>query len=190
MAGGFSVLLSPYVVAAATAAAVTGNEARDPRQALTWGAVSVTFCAIVPFVFTAWLVRTGRATDIHAAVRQQRTPVFVVAVLSALASLGLLAATGAPRDVVAMGWAYVSCGVVFGLINGWTKISLHTGLLAGSGVVLLHEFGLAALPPIVLLPAAAWARLRRGRHTLFQALLGAVLGGALTAIIMVEYSFL
>lgn len=184
LAGGLSVLLSPYVVAAATAAAVTSHEARDAAQVLTHGVIAVTFCALVPFGYTLWLVRTGRATDIHAAVREQRPPIFAVALVSALISVILLWSAGASQDVLAMGWAYVGCGVVFAIVNEGTKISLHTGLLAGSAVVLLHTFGLIALLPFVLLPVAGWARLRRGRHTLTQAVLGALLGAGVTAAIL------
>jgi len=184
LAGAFSVLLSPYLVAAATAGIVVVHLTPDASAAVEQAAVAMTFCSLIPLGFTMLLVRSGRATDIHAAIREQRRPIFAVAIAAAIISTVTLENMGAHRVVVAMGWAYVASGLLFAAVNESWKISMHTGVLSGSVVVLGWVFGVKALWLALLILLVGWSRLARQRHTLAQAVAGAFAGGGLTALVL------
>lgn len=180
LARALSYVLSPYVVTALTASAVTVAYARPSLLGVLQVLVAITSSTLVPFLFTLWMVRTGRTTDMHAAIRSQRHPIFLVAIVSNSVATLFLWATGAHPLVVAMGVAYCASGALFWAVTTVWKISLHTGVLAGSLMIAAHAFGDLALYGLPLLPLVAWARVRRRRHTLSQVTAGAVCGAAVT----------
>jgi hypothetical protein len=182
-----SIVLSPYIVTALTATAVSVAYARPGPLGLLHCAVCIFASAVVPFAFTAWMVRTGRATDLHAAVRGQRHPIFLVAIMSTALATAFMQATGASPMGVAVGFAYCASGAVFWAVTvGW-KISLHAGVMAGALVIVAHAFGPVALAGFPLLPLVGWARVRRGRHTVGQVAAGTIFGSALTAAALLRF---
>lgn len=179
-----SIGLSPYVVTAVTAAFVTFRYARPGFIGLIDAVVGICATAVVPFMFTLWMVRTGRATDIHAAVRTQRHPMFLVAIASTALATLFLHRTGAQPVVVAMGVAYCVSGTLFWVVSLFWKISLHSGVMAGSMIIGFFAVGDAAMVAAPLLPLVGWARLRRGRHTMAQVVAGTLCGALITWVTM------
>jgi membrane-associated phospholipid phosphatase len=178
-----SEALAPTSFAALMPLLVVWWRAPGPLQALGWWLVAVVFTAVLPTVFVLRGVRRGRLSDHHIAVRAQRPVPLLVGTASVAAGLGLLLAGGAPTDLVALVAAMVAGLVVSLLVTLRWKISLHTGVAAGSVVVLVLAFGsaLLALAPVVGL--VGWARVQLGDHTPAQTIAGAGLGATVAALV-------
>jgi membrane-associated phospholipid phosphatase len=158
----------------------------SPRlAALGWGLLTATFCGLIPYGIVIAGVHRRRWTDRHVRVRQQRPVPFLAAIASFLAGLALLVALGAPRQVVALVVAMLTCLAATLVVTLWWKLSLHTAAASGTVAILVLTFGpplLLAMPAIALV---AWSRIRLGDHTPAQTLAGAVLGGLVATTIFV-----
>lgn len=65
------------------------------------------------------------------------------------------------------------------LINQRWKISAHSAGIAGISVLIWQIIGTAGTPILLIIPLVGWARVRLGRHTLGQVIMGAVLGASI-----------
>jgi hypothetical protein len=152
---------------------------------LGWGLLTATFCGLIPYGIVIAGVRRRRWTDRHMRVRQQRPVPFLAAIASFLAGLALLVAMGAPRQLVALVVAMLTCLAAALLVTLWWKLSLHTAAASGTAAILVLSFGpllILALPAVGLV---AWTRIRLGDHTLAQTLAGAALGGLIAATVFI-----
>jgi membrane-associated phospholipid phosphatase len=175
--------LAPVSFAAVMPLAVVWWDAPGPLQALGWWLVAVVFTVVLPMGFVLRGVRRGRLSDHHIGVRAQRPVPLLVGMASVTFGLVLLVAAGAPADLVALVAAMVGGLVVSLLVTLRWKISLHTGVAAGSVAVAALAFGpaLLALSPVVGL--VGWSRVQLGDHTAAQTVAGAGLGAAVAALV-------
>jgi hypothetical protein len=152
-------------------------------NALKWAGLTSLFTALIPYVFVLAGVRLGRWTDRNIRVRQQRVVPILFGLCTCLIGLVALYFLGAPQEVIAVTVAPIAAIPAFLIVNGlWTKLSIHTGCMVGSIIVLTTLFGpvtLAVGAPLLAL--TGWSRLRLRHHTLGQVLLGGMVGGAITA---------
>jgi membrane-associated phospholipid phosphatase len=152
---------------------------------LGWGLLTATFCGLIPYGIVIAGVRSRRWTDRHVRMRQQRLVPFLAAIASFLTGLALLVGLGAPRQLVALVVAMLTCLAATMLVTLWWKVSLHTAAASGTVAILVLSFGplfILALPLIVLV---AWSRIRLGDHTQAQTLAGAVLGGLVATAVFI-----
>jgi membrane-associated phospholipid phosphatase len=152
---------------------------------LGWGLLTATFCGLIPYGIVIAGVRHRRWTDRHVRVRQQRPVPFLAAIASFLAGLALLVALGAPRPVVALVVAMLTCLAATMFVTLWWKLSLHAAAASGTVAILVLTFGpllLLALPVVALV---AWSRIRLGDHTPAQTLAGAALGGLVATTVFI-----
>jgi hypothetical protein len=135
----------------------------------------VTCTAGVPAAYIGINVYSGRITDMHVQLLEQRRGPFT----AGLAGLALQAAAlwlvGAPFALSVYATAVFFSAIVFAKISLTWKISVHTGglsaCLAGAMVILgWSPWWLGLQVPLV------WARAHRKRHHFWQGLGGAVLG--------------
>jgi hypothetical protein len=145
--------------------------------ALGWGLLTATFCGMIPYGIVIAGVRRRRWTDRHVRVRQQRPVPFLAAIASFLAGLALLVTLGAPRQVVALVVAMLTCLAATLVVTLWWKLSLHTAAASGTVAILVLTFGATLLLALPMIALVAWARIRLGEHTPAQTLAGAALGG-------------
>ncbi|WP_226344224.1 hypothetical protein [Agilicoccus flavus] len=141
-----------------------------------WAVVAIVFCAGAPEAALAWTVRRGRASDRTLVVREQRHAPLLVAIASVAVGVGVLLVAGAPGPVTAFVVAILAGVAVMTALTRVVKASFHVGVLAAVLVVLALD-GVPALVCLALtplVPALGWARVRAGRHTLGQVVLGAV----------------
>jgi membrane-associated phospholipid phosphatase len=175
--------LAPAPTVALLLLVVAWRSAPSPAEALRWGLLAALFASLVPFAYILRGVRRRRLTDHHVGVREQRPLPLLVGIASVLAGLALLAAWGAPRDLVAL-VAAMAVGLATSLLVtlAW-KISVHTAVVAGAVVILVLVFGptLLALAPAVTL--VGWARVEVGDHTPAQVVAGAALGATVAAVV-------
>ncbi len=178
-----SAVFSPYLVTIATTVAVVAS--LHDVDAWLFGAPMLVCSSLVPLGYTGWLLARGQVTDLHVAVREHRGRIFAVSTLATALCTAWLWWAEAPPVLFAMGCSYVVNGVAFGLANQRSKLSMHTGVLAGCGVLLGRVFGNAvAMACWSAVLGVGWARQRRGKHTAWQAVAGALLGSVLTALVL------
>jgi membrane-associated phospholipid phosphatase len=133
---------------------------------------------LMPVLYVAWAVRTGRISDFHMANRRERVAPFVVSLVCGLSAWLLLVAMGAPRDFVALVLAMVSQTLLLFLITLFWQVSVHTAVTASLVIYTCMVVGPGAMPLIGLIPLVAWARLYLHRHTMAQTVVGACVGAS------------
>lgn len=156
-----------------------------PRSATgIWSGLAASmFAVIIPFAFIVNGVRRGRLTDHHVGRREQRRKPLLVALASTIVGWGVLVASGAPRDVMALLGAGTVALIVTLTVSHWWKMSVHAGVACGSIVVLVIVFGPPLLAVAPLLVLIGWSRVQLGDHTVAQVLCGNFVGGAIAAVV-------
>ena len=179
-----SVLLSPFLVPAASILLVVYIYAVTLRQAILWPLIIILFISVLPSLFVLMLFRLGQISDIQLTVREQRLKPLFFSIASALVGSSILHLVDAPQEIVWICIAYVINGVVFTLITPLWKISFHSGVTAGcvTALTLLVNGQLAWL--FLLLPLIAWARVYRRRHTFLQTVVAALIAIVNTAMVL------
>lgn len=122
------------------------------------------------------LVRTGRVVGHHLPHRGDRPRVLGAALVGVVVAAGLVAALGAPRELVVLMTAMaVLLGVLAVASLRW-KVSLHAATATASFVALVSALGPWALlgAPLVLL--VCWSRLALSAHTRGQVVAGGLAG--------------
>ncbi|MDQ0862522.1 phosphatase PAP2 family protein [Arthrobacter globiformis] len=146
-----------------------------------FGAVAVLFVCVLPLAAVVVLVRMGKVTDRHVSDRKQRFPVLAMSVVSLLAGLGVLLAINAPYSVIVVVLAIVGGVMVLAVISLFWKISGHAGAIALTTVITVLILGAPWIPLLLLIPAVGWSRVVLRAHTVAQVVVGALVGGGVTA---------
>jgi membrane-associated phospholipid phosphatase len=147
--------------------------------------ITTLFAAIVPLsVLLIWETRTNAKFDLDIPARTDRNHPLLVASASYLIGTVVLVAVHAPvlTTVVMLGYCAGTLFLFF--INLYWKISIHAMGIAGPTTVLVFVFGYwGVLLGLLLLPVI-WSRVYLKKHTVAQAITGAILGFVLTAIML------
>ena len=144
---------------------------------LIWGLLCVSLTSGLSLLYLLYLTRSGRVRDPRSIPRAERVgPLRVVAALHA-GAFALVYGLGGPAELSAALLSYAIATTLFALLTPIINLSLHAAGTAGTAVCLTSVFGPWALPAFLLLPAVFWARLRLGRHTPAELMLGALVGG-------------
>lgn len=179
-----SRVLDPLVLV--TAVSVLVSVASSPHwwAGVGWAALVVTFCAGIPEITLRLLVRSGRAADRQLVRRESRAVPVLVALGSVVVGVVALGLLGAPRPLVALVVTIFVGLLVIGAITRFWKASFHADVAATVAVVLAVMFGPAtALVSVPLVALVSWARVRSGRHSLAQVIVGLALGVAVTGVV-------
>lgn len=177
MSDAVAAVADPAVVVTVTALLVSVRSAASMWSGLGWALVATGFCVGLPYVALLVMLRQGEVADRHLLVREQRRRPLAVAAVSVVTGFLLLLVLSAPRPLVALMGAMLAGLFVMSAVTHLYKASFHTGVVAGSAGVLALTFGpltLIGLVPLTVL--VAWARVRSGRHTMGQVLVGGLVG--------------
>jgi membrane-associated phospholipid phosphatase len=175
-----SQLASPPVLAVATAGLCAAHS--HEAGAWRWAAIHAGLTVAIPIIILVWLVARGTVSDLDVQHREQRVRPMLAALLGSAVSLALLSLGQAPQLLLSIGLAtYLQLFLLFSITLRW-KISVHTTAAASFTVLMCCLAGATALPLVGLILLVAWARMRLKRHSLAQAIAGALLG-SLTMII-------
>lgn len=180
IAFGISAVLSPYAAAAVFIMIVVYSYAKDLNQFLPWMLTFFLFAIIVPGFYILWLLETKKIQDVHMARLEDRKLPFVVAAISSIIGAILLYFLHAARPVFVIAVIYAVNTLVIGFITQWWKISVHTGMFASIATISVIIFGTQFWWLYLLLIPLIWARVYRKRHTIWQAVAGALLVSFLT----------
>lgn len=174
--------LAPAPTAAVLILAVALHSAASPAAALRWAVLAILFGCILPFLYIIRGVRRRELSDHHVRVRLQRPLPILVGLASVLAGLALLAVLGAPRELIAVVVAMAAGLAVSLLITLTWKLSVHTGAVAGTVIILALVFGPALLMLQVFAFLVGWARVELGDHTPAQVIAGGIIGAVVAAV--------
>lgn len=176
-----SAALSPYLVIPIGTTAIVASVALSRREWLIWTLLSVLFSTVVPALYVLVQVWRGKITDIHVMEREQRGGPFLVAIFSSAIGALVLRRLGADVRVWGIGAVLAANGVVLFWISSYWKISMHVAVLSATilaAAIMIEGISFWGLGWMV--PALMWARLTRGRHTLWQGISGCVVATSLT----------
>lgn len=178
-----SNILNPFLISLAVILLFSFSSTTSTLEAIKWSLISMAVSIVPIFLVIIYLVHSGGLDAILTNARQQRTKIYLAAGLSAIAGYFILSYLKAPPILVAGFVAVLSMAVIFMLINLWWKISVHTGCIAASSMVLIMLYGWTAAATVPLVPLTAWARIELEHHSLAQAVTGAVLAALIAVVI-------
>lgn len=157
----------------------------SPIRGLAWGALAAVLVGVLPYVWVLYSVRRGRFTSQHIPDRAQRMLPLAIAGAAALAGLAILVIVNAPQPLTALIVAMLAGLAVTAAITRYWKISLHTGVAAGTATILVIVFGPALLATGVGVVALGSARVHLRDHTPPQVITGAVVGAVVAAAVFI-----
>lgn len=119
-------------------------------------------------------------TDLDVSHRTQRPLLFNISALFCLAYiLGIFLFHG-PFILLAVGLGIVFGIIVVSFVNTKIKASIHTATIAAIVFALVLVYGRMFAPLLLLIPLMSWARVKIKRHTISEAIVGAILGSLLS----------
>ncbi|MBN1262291.1 MAG: hypothetical protein JXB35_16550 [Anaerolineae bacterium] len=145
-----------------------------------WAIVFVSVTVLIPLAYLIWLVKRGWVTDLDVRLRKQRIGPMLVALFCQVSMWLAMAALGAPGLLLALASAVlVQTLLVFWITLRW-KVSVHGATAAAAAVFV---WWISGAPWLLLagVPAIAWSRVRLGRHTAPQVIVGSFLGAMVMA---------
>ena len=124
-------------------------------------------------------------------LRRQRAASFVLMMVSYPVGWLVCSQTESPRifTAIAATYTFVTLGlIVFNLILRY-KASGHAAGVSGPVASMIFLYGVVATPLLALLPLVTWARLAAKGHSLWQTVVGAVLSGIISVIVLWGFGF-
>jgi membrane-associated phospholipid phosphatase len=179
-----SNVLNPFVIGFVTIITLSVYDTDTGGEAIKWAAISLVFSIIPVFLMVTFLVRRKTIAGFFISLREQRTLVYIIAILIGAAGLAFFWIFESPPLLRAVFTAGVSALVIFMMVNMFWKISLHTGFAAASATVITIIHGLSGLLAFLLVLPVAWSRIELQQHTIAQ-----VVGGGAGAIAIVTFIF-
>lgn len=178
-----SAILSPFILLPLVILAFSWKLTANIVDFRFFSALALTFMLAIPGIFILWQVKTKKIDDLHIYKREQRMDVFLVFLISTLATIALFFYFDAPLKLTGLIILAFVSGLISGFITLWWKISIHMVALATTSVAyaLLTQTPLA-WATLIFIPLVAWSRVYRKRHTLAQTIAGTVLGATLSII--------
>lgn len=170
-----SNILNPFLVGVALIVLFSFSSTATTSEAIKWSLITAAVGLLPLTVIIIYLMKQGKLDDFFINAREQRTRIYLMGTVSTIGGLVLLSRLQAPQLLLSGFIAAISVMVIFMLINLWWKISVHTGFIAASSAILVLIYGWAAAITIPLIPLTAWSRIKLDRHSLAQAISGAVL---------------
>ena len=173
-----SNILNPFLVGLAVILLMSFASAVNSLDALKWALVATVLTIMPILMVVLYFLRTGRLDTFFVNIRQQRTKIYLLTILCAVAGCVLLAYLHAPVTLVAAFVTSLLITLIFMCINFWWKISLHTAIIAGSATALVILYGWngwSGMVTITLVPLTTWARIELKSHSFAQATTGALL---------------
>jgi len=182
-----SNVFNPFCITVVIMILLSFKNAASVADALKWTAISLAISVLPVLVAVTWLVKRKKLDAYYDNTRKQRYGVYILASVLGAIGCGLMWGLKAPELLAVTFTAGFAELVVFMGINFYWKISLHMAFVAGAATILCLVYGVIALWTLVFLPMVAWARIQLKQHTITQVAAGAVLAGAIVAVIFAGF---
>lgn len=172
----FSNVVSPPVMFAVLGLALSLKEL-PPWEGLLWAAVYGFWVSLMPILLVAYMLKTGRISDLHMSNTRERRLPYLASVLGALVALAIIQLFDGP--------ALLRCLAIFStlelaslaVITNFWLISIHATAIASVTIISGLVYGwwtvLLLLPLVVTVCSV---RLYLRRHNVQQVVAGLALG--------------
>lgn len=170
-------IFSPFILCGILISTIAVTTDPHPLPAIC---VALGFLVFVPQALSIRLARSGKTTDRFVQVREQRTQLYVMTLVSVVIGCLLLNLLPTSRDVQLIMNTAAATLVVAMLLNFIIKVSIHALMAALFGIVLPVYLGGATLCFVVgalIWAVTVWARLHNKRHSALELVLGTLVGG-------------
>lgn len=151
------------------------------HQFVTVTFISIVFAALIPSII-AFIWIKHRKIEFDMPRKEDRLYPLLWIILSYLIGVIVLYTFSAPPITTVLMFCYFSNTLIVFAISLFWKISIHAMGVAGPAAAIIYVFGYPGLIFLILIPLVIWSRLYLKRHTFLQAVTGATLGFALTAV--------
>lgn len=176
--------LSPAVLSAATILIVGATSGSSFWQGIGWALVVLLFVCVIPYLVIVVGVRRGKYTDHHLGDVRQRPVPLALGLVSAAVGLLLVGFGGGPRSLLALVAASVAGFAILVAVSLRWKMSVHSGVAAGSAAIVGFVLGpVAWLVGLVIVCGVGWSRVRLRDHTVAQVVVGAVVGAIVAGLV-------
>lgn len=177
-----SDIFNPPLIAVIAILLVTqGSNAAINRW---WLLYFLTLTVVIPLGYLLWKLRRGEISDFHIYFREQRIRPMTLTLACAFTALVSAWLGGAPRSLIIFAVIGTLQVALLLLVTLRWKISGHGAAIGSFATLLYSLYGSTALPAFLAIPVVAWARVRIQRHTLAQAVAGALVGVSLTMLLL------
>jgi hypothetical protein len=122
-------------------------------------------------IWAVYMLITGQDMNL----RQNRFPIYGSLGFLTLLLIVLFRYLSAPPIILGTMYASAISGILGGLINIYSKISLHAGVWAGAAAIIFHYSVMYGLIVAVLTIFVGVIRIKMNRHTIGQIVLAVVL---------------
>ncbi len=177
-----SFFLGPVFILLPVPFILVARFTQDYYYALKWTVFSYAFVLSVA-VFVIIGVLLGVFSNFDVSKREQRPPLFSFSAFAMFCYLVSLIVLGGPKILFLALFAIVLGLITIVVLSRWIKASIHVA--TATCVILLigmiykgYSFIL-----LVLVPLLAWSRVKTKEHTVFETIIGSILGVALTLIV-------
>ena len=158
---------------------------RDGRSVLAsvgWSLVAILLLAVIPYVVT---LRLRHPADGSRPGRGRKGGYMAVVAATSLAGLVVLTLTPTPRSVVDVAVTVVVTLMAVAIATALAGWSNHTAACAGGVSMCVVLAGPVWLALTLAVIVVGWARVTLNRHSIAQVVLGAVWGGAVSAVVLI-----
>jgi hypothetical protein len=176
-----SEISSPFLMVFVFGLWAVAGSVSTAKDFLIFGGLCILLISFLPFLYILLQIKLGNISDIHVAVREQRSGPFIIATCGAVILALLYHFLSAPKELIALAIALIVSGTVFGVISGFWKVSIHAAAYTGAVVIVAFIINFSLLWLLVLLPVIIWARLIRKRHSVSQAIVASLLNAVCVA---------
>ncbi len=187
LAGLTSNIINPFIVAIIVLALIALKASTSVTDAVQWILITIAISVLPIFILVLFLLRFKKLDGFFNNSRQQRTKVYLVAVVLGVIDSVLLWYFKVPGLLLETFCAGLVAVAVFTVINHYWKISLHTAFITAGVSMLIIVYGAGAAWGLILLPLVGWSRLALQQHNLAQVSIGSLLAAVIVSGVFVLF---
>ena len=190
-----SNLLHPYVVLAPVVALVAYQGSSSPEIWLKWTVAALLPAYLFPLLYMQARVilmadTAGAPMTFRSLFREKPGEMFILACLFGIPSTLILYSLGSPNSIIATMVGLTATALVIALVNRGYRGSLHLAFLTSMVTAITILFGTVSLIAMPLIPLLGISRYQSGEHTLWQLIVGFLLGLIVTVAVFRGFGIL
>ncbi len=170
-----SGICSPFLMVVGFGLWCVAASVHSTSEFLLYGGLCLLLISGLPLIYILINMKLGHISDVHVAIREQRTMPFVIATIGAIILSCIYYFLDAPRGLIALAVSLVVSGLLFGILTQFSKVSIHAAAYTGAVIMVAFLINIWLLCLLFFLPVIIWARLERKRHNPRQAILAAII---------------
>lgn len=177
-----SNILNPIVLLFPAPYFLVLRTTNDSALAVRWAVFSWIFLLLISIIII-YCVRRGIFSDLDVSRREQRPLLFLLAAIVTFFYCFSIFVLSGPRVLLFAALGILLSILFLSLINTRIKASIHVATVSALLFTLGLVYSGVYLLLFLLIPIVGWARVKTKRHTVFEAIVGSILGSSLTLLL-------